>query len=176
MPVSGPTTIRDLLNTIQKGNSHRTVTLGIWALPFKLSELNFANNSHTFQEYSPVPYLPHKVKLHIIQFLLLSRYSLRHRSKYVNLNLRKFSPSLKQTILLFYPLVSYFHYQYISKYSDAPIRRILRFLSSQNVAQFKHGCTFNNQGYIRFHLITDSGIVSLTQEMNHQATPQSITF
>jgi len=38
MPVSGPTTIRDPLNTIQESSNHRTVTLGIWALPFKLSE------------------------------------------------------------------------------------------------------------------------------------------
>lgn len=51
MPVSGPTSIRDLLNTIQESNNNRTVKLGNWVLPFKFSERNFVSNSHTFQEY-----------------------------------------------------------------------------------------------------------------------------
>lgn len=111
MPVSGPTTIRDLFNTIQERNNHLIATLNNWALPFKFSERNFVRNSRTIEEYSSLPYLPHKVKLHIIQFLLLSRYSLCHRSKYVNLNLRMFPPSLQQTVLLFSLVVSYFNYQ-----------------------------------------------------------------
>lgn len=103
MPVSGLTTVRDLLSMIQKSNSQRTVTLGIWALPFKLSELNFANNFHTIQEYSPVPYLPHKVKLHIIQFLLLSRYSLRYRSKKRQLKFKKVSTIFKTNNFVVFP-------------------------------------------------------------------------
>ena len=38
MPVSGPAIIPDPLSTIQESNNHRNVTLGIWALPFKLKK------------------------------------------------------------------------------------------------------------------------------------------
>jgi hypothetical protein len=106
----------------------------------------------------------------IIPLLLMPQVQIRQ------LKIKKVSTIFKTNSFVVSSFSSLFSLPTHSKYSDAPTRRILRFLSSQNVAQFKHACTFNNQGYIRFHLITDSGIVSLTQEMNHQATPQSITF